>query len=423
MNYIKYQTTDGTIHENQYDEETIWIDLSGKTISGRPLGPLLRDMHRFSSLNVCKLIQTKGLYQLLDLNLSRNSISKMRGFSGLVYLERLKLSSNKITWIGGLDNLKCLQLLDLSDNLITKIRGLDSLESLQVLRLGFNRITKMEGLGSLKSMQELNLSHNLIAKMEGLGGLTSLERYLDSNNIAKIEGFDGLARLVELQVLRNNIDKIPTSIINLGSLRQLYCDVPLNPIIERFLNGNRIKSQMTIYNDKQNVHDSQINKSITESLYRLLDENVTCTDSEVLSEVISDPILSTESKAALIEYSKIPDVHSQLNVTFMEVLKSVWSCIRKHKQSAEIKKILDQEMRDSICKCQTGRLSRLVNTLSGFDGRVSVRISDSQEISNVIIAIRQKNSNQKGQRKMITNELVARGYSKQVIDEWLVYLE
>src|SRR5438067_6961808 len=127
---------------------------------------------------------------------------------------------------------------------------------------------------------------------------------------------------------------------NLRSLGNLYCDIPLNPIITRFLNRNQTKSGQTIYQDGQNVHDHQINKSITESLYRLLDEKINCTDQEILDEIINDCTLSTQSKRALIEYSKIPDIHSQLNITFMEAVKCIWYVIRNHEQSTEIKKVL-----------------------------------------------------------------------------------
>jgi len=74
----------------------------------------------------------------------------------------------------------------------------------------------------------------------------------------------------------------------------------------------------------------------------------------------------------------------------------------------EIKKVFVSEMSDSICKCFTGRLSRLVNVLNGFDPRVSVRISNSQEISNIIIGIRQKTNDLKEQTEMVRTEMSKR---------------
>jgi hypothetical protein len=362
--------------------------------------------------------------------LSDNKITKIEGLDSLTSLQWLNLDNNLITKIEGLDSLTSLQVLYLSDNLITKIEGLSSLTSLRGLYLYNNNIIKIGELDSLTSLQELHLSDNKITKIEGLDSLTSLQWLnLDNNLITKIEG---LASLTSIQKKKkkfymndNTIKNVPISIVSLRFLNLLWCDVPLDPIVERFLSRNRIRSNRSIYDDGQNVHDHQINKSITESLYRLLDDNskTVCTDQQLLDEIIRDTILSKQSKEALIEYSKIGDVHSQLNVTFMEALKCIWTVIREHKQSNEIKRILDQEIQDSICKCFTGRLSRLVNSLNGFDPRVFVRISDSQEISNVIISIKQKTDNLEEQWKIAKSELAERGYSSEMIDEWLAYLE
>ena len=47
-------------------------------------------------------------------------------------------------------------------------------------------------------------------------------------------------------------------------------------------------------------------------------------------------------------------------------------------------------MNNSICKCFTGRISRLINCLNGYDQRVEIRISQNDEISNIIILIKNK---------------------------------
>jgi len=51
---------------------------------------------------------------------------------------------------------------------------------------------------------------------------------------------------------------------------------------------------------------------------------------------------------------------------------------QKPKNSNEIKEVLNEEIKDSLCKCFTGRLSRMINCLSGFDPRVQVKISESE---------------------------------------------
>ena len=85
--------------------------------------------------------------------------------------------------------------------------------------------------------------------------------------------------------------------------------------------------------------------------------------------------------------------------------------------------IMNAEMEDSICKCFTGRISRLVNCLSGFSSKVSVRISSNEEISNIIVVLRDKISDVDKLRAAITAEMTERGYNKEMIDKWLEYVE
>ena len=122
-------------------------------------------------------------------------------------------------------------------------------------------------------------------------------------------------------------------------------------------------------------------------------------------------------------YSEHEDIHSTLGVTFKEVLLYVWQIIKTHNDSNQIKQILNEEMNDSICKCFTGRLSRLINTLNGFDSRVSIKISDSSEISNIIIMAKNRYVNINDQKTHIIKELKERKYTDDIINEWISYLE
>ena len=56
----------------------------------------------------------------------------------------------------------------------------------------------------------------------------------------------------------------------------------------------------------------------------------------------------------------------------------------------EIQKRLNEEMQESECKCFTGRISRLVNCLSGYSYKVEIKISENEEISNIISIIMKK---------------------------------
>ena len=127
----------------------------------------------------------------------------------------------------------------------------------------------------------------------------------------------------------------------------------------------------------------------------------------------------------MIEYSKDESIHSQLECTFEEVLQAVLLEINNlsDELQTEVKNRLNEEMDDGLCKCFTGRLSRLVNSLSGYSDKVSIKISSAEEIGNVISIMKDKYGDDIEIVKLnVEKELLERGYEKEVIDEWLNYL-
>jgi hypothetical protein len=141
--------------------------------------------------------------------------------------------------------------------------------------------------------------------------------------------------------------------------------------------------------------------------------------------IISNPILTKKTKEALIEYSDCKEVHSIMGITFEELLKAVFIEIDSFDQENQksIFEILNQEMEDSICKCFTGRISRLVNCLSGFSDKVFIKISTNEEISNIIITLQKNIYDIDELKKAITTEMKERGYDEKTINEWVMYVE
>jgi hypothetical protein len=91
----------------------------------------------------------------------------------------------------------------------------------------------------------------------------------------------------------------------------------------------------------------------------------------------------------------------------------------------EIKQRLNEEMQDSECKCFTGRISRLVNCLSGYSDKVCIHISESEEISNIISVIMNKRGLKTIEiiKEEVNFALKERGYDNEKIEEWLEYVE
>src|SRR5277367_2657703 len=359
-----------------------------------------------------------------EIDLSNKNITQILSITGLASLQVISLYYNQITEIKGLDGLTSLQILWLHNNQITDIKGLDGLTSLQELWLDNNQITDIKGLDGLTSLQKLSLSNNQITEIKGLDGLARLQMLMMTNNqITEIKGLDGLTNLRRIWLDNNQITEVPFTIMNLRCLNTLRIDREIDVIVERFLDRNKIKDKKTIYNDSQNVHDSSIVKSVKQSIYNIIGESKNILIDSVLKEIVDDKVINKKTKEQLLEYCQEKTVHSIVNVTFEEVLCSVWKIISENKEQDEIKKILNEGMKDSMCKCFTGRLSRLVNCLNGFDKRVSIKINDKEQILNVIIGIRNKYENLERQKEEVKKELLERGYDKNTIDEYVTYLE
>ena len=87
-----------------------------------------------------------------------------------------------------------------------------------------------------------------------------------------------------------------------------------------------------------------------------------------------------------------------------------------------------EEIQNAICKCFTGRMSRLINCLNCFTPLVNVVIDDNQQIGNIIILIRDKLKNSETysverHKELVRKELRERGYTDNIIEEWIEYIE
>ena len=232
--------------------------------------------------------------------------------------------------------------------------------------------------------------------------------------------------IVSIDICYNRLNSLPLSLINCIDLKIIYYDSnPLeniHPVLQRFLN-RRKNNILSVYNDKQSVHNHNIQESIKKSIMNILQDTKTNLS---IDSIINDVILTDITKAALIEYLEDPTEHSVLMITFKDLLIPVWNRIIKHKESEEIKRILNQEMNDSECKCFTGRLSRLVNCLNGFYDDVEIKIGMNEQIGNIIVMIKEqlgKDYNIDHHKYLVRKELKEREYSENIIEEWISFID
>ena len=297
------------------------------------------------------------------------------------------------------------------------------------LNLSGNQIKEIpKEIQYLTQLTELYFGRNQITEIpKEIQYLTQLtELRLWGNKIKEIpKEIQYLTQLTYLSLSSNQIKEIPLEIIHLRNLNYFhYSNNPienlLNPIIHRFL--NRLNKQIdNIFNDTQNVHSSSIQQSIKDSIFNLLKPIKT----PYKYNYLDDDILTQQTKEQLIEYSNCKDIHTQLECTFEEVLNAVFYEINTfdvEKQESS-KKRINEEMLDGLCMCFTGRLSRLVNSLSGLSDKVLIKISDNEEISNIIILAKHKYEKIEDIKEYIEKELLERGYDNKIINEWLSYID
>jgi len=377
----------------------------------------------------------KYFVNLQILNLYNNQIKEIpKEIQYLTQLQKIYLSDNQIKKIPQeIQYLKQLQQLNLNGNKIKEIpKEIQYLKQLQQLNLNDNQIKEIpKEIQYLIQLRTLSLYGNKIKEIpKEIQYLTQLqELFISCNQITEIP--KEIQYLTQLQVLylpNNQIEEIPLEIINLRNLTTFqYTNNPienlLNPIVNRFINRilNKGGNIHNLYTDTQNVHSSSIQQSIKDSIYNLLKQ----VKNDIKINYLDDEILTIQTKEALIEYSKDNEIHSQLNCTFEEILQAVLLEINNLPidMQIEVKKRLNEEMDDGICKCFTGRLSRLINSLSGYSDKVSIKISSAEEIGNIISIMKSKYDDIEEVKKNVEKELLERGYEKEIVDEWLTYID
>ncbi len=401
-----------------------------------------------------------NLRLLTELDLSKNRLSKLPDEIGnLTLLKKLVLESNKLRTVPSkIGNLTQLTHLNLTDNrrLTVLPNQIGNLLQLTELYLSCNALLSLPTeIGNLMNLTELHLSFNKLRELpREIGNLTQIT-YLDLGfnelvilpaeigNLRQITYMDlsgnqltelpreigNLTGLTYLDIHMNNLIVLPLEIVNLTELTMFYyhrnaIENLLHPIINRFIDrfiNLVVGRDGNIYNDDQNIHAASIQKSIKDSIFNLMKNY----NDEYELNYLANDVLTQKTKEALAEYCDNKDVHSILNITFEELLKSVFIEIESFDEENQknILEILNQEMEDSICKCFTGRISRLINCLSGFSDKVSIKISTNEEISNIIVVLRNKIDNIDELKRAISVEMTERGYDEATINEWLLFVE
>jgi len=256
--------------------------------------------------------------------------------------------------------------------------------------------------------------------------LTLLQEFhcrLNQINTIPIE-IGNLTHLQTFDCYGNKIKEIPIEIINCRRLQYFYFGGNeidyIQPQIRRWLNGTYHRQQ--IYSDTQSVHNHSIQEGVSNSINYITSIKPSIQIEQLKELIINNQYLDEHVKRLLFEYIDIKEVHSILNITFEELLLSVYDFIEKNENKEELFKIMNDEISEANCKCFTGRISRLINVLNGYDEHIEIHIADNEQIGNIIVLIKNdlgENYNEIEFKKRIHEELTLRHYSEDVINEWI----
>ena len=328
--------------------------------------------------------------------------------------------------------LQQLQKLSLSDNQLTQIPPeIGQLQQLQYLCLYNNQITQLPPeIGQLRQLRYLGLSNNQLTQIPlEIGQLQQLQKlYLHNNRLTQIPPEIGqLQQLRELGLSNNQLTELPFTIINLRLIDINISNNPLEniyPPITRWIHNiqNRSKTSQNVYQNKQSVHDHNIEKTTNESIINFL-TSFKYQKTQNLEILINDLNISTTSKQLLLNYSLENYIHSVLQMKYSEIIEPILYFIINHEHKEELLKILDQEIIESQGKCLQGRISRTINILNGYHDSVKINISDNEQISNLIINLQNKFNNLFELKDNFIKEMIERNYKNEIIDEWIKHID
>ena len=177
-----------------------------------------------------------------------------------------------------------------------------------------------------------------------------------------------------------------------------------------------------VYNDKQNIHNRNIQNSFRNSLNNIFKDKQLLDLAIIKQQILENIVLVEQTKREILNYCDDNIEHTSFLITYSDLLIYVWSRIIASAHADEILTVLNQEISDGLCMCFTGRLTRLLNTLVGFYDDIELQISDSEQITNIIMGLKNKFASSEELREAVKKELYERQYSESIINEWIDYI-
>ncbi len=327
---------------------------------------------------------------LVYLDFSYLKIKTLNSLSKCVNLRELYCAHNNLISLEPLSNHINLKSLNCAYNNLISLEPLSNCTNLKLLNCSDNNLTSLEPLSNRTNLKSLDCSDNNLTSLQPLSNCVNLEKiYCDDNKITSLEPLSNCINLKDISCDNNKISSLGP-LIYLTQLR--YLSYSNNPMeiqtiqIQRMINRLITNENSSIYNDKQNIHDVEIQRTVCESVQSLLKDpkNIFSIDDIINSDLDKTTI------EFLVEYCQDQTIHSIHLITYQELISYVWNRIQISDHKLELLKILQEQISDSACKCFTGRFNRTLSVLVGFYDDIKINISDNSRIGAIILNIKEK---------------------------------
>jgi len=373
-----------------------------------------------------------SLFYLRRLHLGGNKLTSLpiEIFAYLPILDQLYINNNQLSELPWniFSPLTQLTKLSIANNQIANLpeKIFASLTNLHTLYMHCNQLTNLPEniFASLTNLRELDASYNLLTSLSEniFTPLTNLQGlYINANKLTSLSEniCTPLTNLEKLYIHVNKLTSLPASILGCRRLTLFHCydnELTLDIRFERFIQRIRNYKNHGIFNDGQNIHASSIQTSTKESINALFKDTFTTTKDEIVKECLTWEISYLPH---FLTYLDDKEVHSTLLVSFYDVFVKVFGRIMSHPNKMDIIHRLDEELKESECKCFTGRLTRLVNCLVGFYDDIVIGISNSERIGSIILSTLAGEEMNDDLKKICIDKLKAIDISDEEITKWL----
>ena len=312
-------------------------------------------------------------------------------------LERLIIDGNWLPNLNGLHRFPALTHLDCNANYIDTIKHLAGAPLLTSLSCNRNRLVMLTGIEHCTLLETLVCSRNRLITLAGIEYCTSIQAIDCEYN--QLQRLDQTVYLLHLR-----------SIVFAG-----------NPLATQTRQVRRALTRHSVYNNNQNVHDLSIQRSICESVLRLLLDP----EPEFSFEDVLQSGLDEKTVQLLLEFCSDDNIYSVHLLTYTELLSYVWARIMRSEHRSELLAILAEQVSDAECKCATGRFNRTLSVLAGFCPDIVIEISDCSRIGAIIIAAKARTVpySALAHRQLANRMLLEAGYGNEEIELWLDAIE